>query len=230
MALTDDEKSSFEENGYLLKKNLVPEDWVSELQKETENIHRRMEADPPEGVGISWEDFGEDHPKFIKQLMHSEVVFPTSNKLLRSEFMLDIIHDLLGQDISLYHCKLLPKCAGDGTNIPWHQDYAYWKQDDNEPWMINCQFAISAATLENGCLQFVPGSHQHGIFEHHSASDRNPIGNALEVDVDMSQAEAISYKAGDCSFHHGRTLHYTGQNQTDQPRKSISTHFFPRSA
>ena len=43
--------------------------------------------------------------------------------------------------------------------------------------------------------------------------------------MDASRAVAIEYEVGDCSFHHGRTLHYTGPNHTDQPRRGLSTHF-----
>ena len=51
---------------------------------------------------------------------------------LRCDAMLDIIEELIGRDISLFHSKLLMKAAKDGTAIPWHQDYAYWKKESND--------------------------------------------------------------------------------------------------
>ena len=146
------------------------------------------------------------------------------------ERFLSIARQLNGDDIEFSFDQLIYKPPHNSTEVLWHQDAGYGWLGEANTRGITCWMALTDVIPEQGSMQFVPGSHQHGIFEHHSASDRNPIGNALEVDVDMSQAEAISYQAGDCSFHHGRTLHYTGQNQTDQPRKSISTHFFPRSA
>ena len=72
----------------------------------------------------------------------------------------------MGPNISLYHSKLLPKSAYYGTITPWHQDYSYWKGEDNQPLMINCMFFMDAATTENGCIQFVPGSHKKGLLDH----------------------------------------------------------------
>lgn len=167
MALTPEELRHFEEKGFILKKGLIPPDWVEQIRVEIKDIHDRMAKQPAPGAGISWETFNDpSKPKRIKQLMNSELVSPTINRIIRSDWMLDIIQDLIGPDISLYHCKLLPKSAEDGTAIPWHQDYAYWKREDNRPLMVNCQFAIDPATLENGCIQFVPGSHKWGLQEH----------------------------------------------------------------
>ena len=56
-----------------------------------------MAAQPTEGIGISWEVYDlEDHPPRIKQLMHSELVSPTLNRLLRSDEVLDILEAMMG--------------------------------------------------------------------------------------------------------------------------------------
>ena len=154
MGLTNEELHFYETNGYLLKKGLVCSEDIALILEEIDDIHNRMAEQPADGIGISWEVYDtEDHPPRIKQLMHSELVSSTLNRLLRCDEMLDILEALMGENISLYHSKLLPKAGGDGTAIPWHQDYAYWKNDTNRPVMINCQLAINDANLENGCIQ-----------------------------------------------------------------------------
>ena len=133
MSPTTQEKQSYEDNGYLLRKGLVPPAWIADVEREIDCIHERMAEQPATGVGIAWETYDDpDHPPRIKQLMHSEVISATLNRILRCDAMLDIVEDLIGPDISPYHSKLLPKAGGDGTAIPWHQDYAYWKTDDSE--------------------------------------------------------------------------------------------------
>lgn len=120
MSLTPEQKQAYEEPGFLLVKQLFPAEWMQQIRTECHNIHERMLNDKPDTVGISWED---DHnPGLIRQLMHSEMVSPTINKILRSDVMLAIIEDLIGPDVSLYHSKLLPKSAGQGAAVPWHQD------------------------------------------------------------------------------------------------------------
>ena len=203
MGITAEEKDFYETNGYLLKKGLVSSTDVAQIQVEIEDIHNRMAATPTQGIGISWEVYDTpDHPPRIKQLMHSELVSPTLNRLLRSDAVLDALEEMMGPDISLYHSKLLPKAGGDGTAIPWHQDYAYWKNDQNKPVMVNCQLAISEANLENGCIQFVPGSHNWGLQEHERKQQTFGVflpGHYQEredaVAVEMAPGDAVFFNA-----------------------------------
>ncbi|RPJ37282.1 MAG: hypothetical protein EHM21_18210, partial [Chloroflexi bacterium] len=54
------------------------------------------------------------------------------------------------------------------------------------------------------------------------------INDALETIVDAAQAVAVSLEAGDATFHHSRTLHYTSGNYTDVPRYGLITHYWAR--
>ena len=72
------------------------------------------------------------------------------------------------------------------------------------------------------------GSHKQGIVEHYDCSEFNPVGGALQADVDPSAGVLVEYQPGDVTFHHGRTLHYSGGNHTaDRPRCGLSTHLWP---
>ena len=151
MPLTNREMEFYSENGYLLKKRLIPTSITKQVAESTDQIHERMLENIPSGIGISWEEYDDpEKPKRIRQLMHSELINGELNQILRSSEVLDIIEALMGPNISLYHSKLLPKSAYYGTITPWHQDYSYWKGEDNQPLMINCMFFIDAATTENG--------------------------------------------------------------------------------
>jgi len=217
--LTPEEKHSYEANGYLLKKRLIPLSWIEQVRQEIEGIHERMAAQPAQGVTVSWEVYDDpSRPKRIKQLMHSETVSPTLNRILRCEAMLDIIESLIGPDISLYHSKLLLKAAHDGTAIPWHQDYAYWKRDDNRPLMINCQLAIDEATLENGCIQYVPGSHKWGLQEHERKQQTFGVflpGHYRE----REDAVAVEMEPGDGVFFNALIVHGSAPNTSGKDRR-----------
>lgn len=217
--LTAEERRFYEENGYLLKKRLVPLDWIEQVSQEIEGIHERMAAQPAQGVTVSWEVYDDPaKPKRIKQLMHSELVSPTLNRILRSDALLDIVEALIGPDVSLYHSKLLLKAAHDGTAIPWHQDYAYWKRDDNRPLMINCQLAIDEATLENGCIQYVPGSHKWGLQEHERRQQTFGVflpGHYRE----REDAVAVEMEPGDGVFFNSLIVHGSAPNTSGKDRR-----------
>lgn len=218
MRLSAEEKQSFEENGYLLKKGLVPLELIGQIRRELIDIHQRMVTDPPAGVHISWEDpEAADEGKLIRQLMHSELVSPTVNRILRSDALLDIVAGLMQASVALYHSKLLPKEAGVGAATPWHQDYAYWQTDENQPLMINCQLAIDPMTLENGCLEFIPGSHRWGLQEHEHHQETFGVflpGHYYK----REEGVAVPMGPGDGIFFTSLVIHGSAPNTSGRPR------------
>ena len=70
----------------------------------------------------------------------------------------DIIADLLGtDDIKMYGDQLFMKAPRTGSAQGWHQDSASWR--DIFPMdLVSAWTAIDAATLDNGCLNFAPGT------------------------------------------------------------------------
>jgi ectoine hydroxylase-related dioxygenase (phytanoyl-CoA dioxygenase family) len=180
-----------------------------------------MAADTPEEVHVAWEQYeGDNQPRLIKQLMHSERISPTLNELLRSDLMLDIIEQLIGPNICLYHSKLLLKSSRDGTAVPWHQDYSYWKTEENEPLMVNCQMAIDRSTRANGCIQFVPGSHRTGLQEHVTTGEvfsRHLPGPAYYHERD--DAVAVEMEPGDGVFFNALIVHGSAPNTSTDERR-----------
>ncbi len=219
MTLSQPDKDSYEQNGFLPVKQLIPPDWIGQILMEIDDLHDRMANNPDEGVGLSWEDFGDStQPKRIKQLMHSEVISPTLNRALRCDAMLDIVQDLIGPNVALYHSKLLMKSAEDGTAIPWHQDYAYWVRDNNRPLMVNCQLAIDPTDKANGCIQFIPGSHKEGLQEHER--DKRSFGVYLPgYYYDRDDAVPVSMQPGDGVFFNALIKHGSAANTSGKHRR-----------
>jgi len=229
MSVTIQEKESFEANGYLLKKGLVSLHEIKQIRREMPDIHQRMLADPPPEVHVAWEDDSvecaparkgrgaPDESKIIRQLMHSELVSPTLNRILRSDTLVDIVAELMHPQVALYHSKLLPKEAGIGAATPWHQDYAYWKTDKNRPMMINCQLAIDPMTLENGCLEFIPGSHRWGLQDHEQHQET--FGKFLPGHYyKREEGVTVPMEPGDGIFFTSLVIHGSAPNKSPHPR------------
>lgn len=218
MSLSHNDKKSYEANGFLLKKGLIPLKRIEQIRRELVNIHQRMVTQPHPDVHISWEDSdAPDERKLIRQLMHSERVSPTLNQILRSDTLLDVVAELMNPQIALFHSKLLPKEAGVGAATPWHQDYAYWKTDENQPLMINCQIAIDPMTLENGCLEFIPGSHRWGLQDHERHQETFGVflpGRYYKRDEGVT----VPMEPGDGIFFTSLVIHGSAPNTSDQPR------------
>ena len=114
---------------------------------------------------------------------------------------------------------MILKPAGYGRETPWHQDEAYW-DPKVVPQSLSDRLPLDPATVESGCMQFIPGSHK-GEVRWHRHIDNDPTVHGLVTDeVDASQAVACPIPAGGATFHTCRTMHYAGPNRGDRPRRA----------
>lgn len=128
-----------------------------------------------------------------------------------------------GTQPRLWHDQALYKLPGGSITEP-HQDMAYWPMLDRNAGTI--WVALSEATIDMGAMYFIPGTHKfidrwdHKIKESSDLLDRLP---------EHLKKEAIAYdlKPGDATFHHGLTIHYTGENKTKAIRKAMCVIYFP---
>jgi phytanoyl-CoA hydroxylase len=220
--LTAEERARLDEQGYLLRENLIGPEWVAQIRAEIDNLHERMAEQTPEGVHVSWEhEVDPAIQRRIKQLMHAERVSPALDRLVRSPEVVDIVEAVLGPDVSLFHCKLLMKAARDGTVTPWHQDYSYWITDDNRPLMLNCMLSIDDATPENGCIQMVPGSHRRGLMEHDRAG--KVFGRFLPGYFQPREdAVTVPMPAGSAIFFGPLVIHGSDANRSERDRRAVT--------
>ena len=89
-----------------------------------------------------------------------------------------------------------------GTVTDWHQDSQAWPQfAPQNP--VSCWVALDDATVDNGCMTVIPGSHKWGPI------DRDYRDRYLDNPL-LAEPVAIELKAGSCMFHHGLNFHRTG--------------------
>lgn len=130
-----------------------------------------------------------------------------------------IAKQLIGPQATLTGEHMIFKPALTGAETPWHQDEAYWDPDLDYQSM-SIWIPLQEATLENGCMWFVPRSHREEVRTHHSIGHDSRI-HGLEVDqIDHSTAVACPLSAGGATVHHNRTLHYAGPNISEIPRRA----------
>jgi Phytanoyl-CoA dioxygenase (PhyH) len=115
------------------------------------------------------------------------------------------------------HAILKPGRIGGAT--PWHQDEAYWDPRYAHR-AVSIWLALQAATLENGCMRFIPGSHRGPVLPHRLISAES---HGLLLDGPMPDApEAVcELPAAGATIHDGRTLHSAGPNLSAQPRRAL---------
>ncbi|MGH7144190.1 MAG: phytanoyl-CoA dioxygenase family protein [Planctomycetota bacterium] len=218
--LSPDAHGQFERDGFLLVKGLVSPADIQPIAREIDDLHERMAVAAPEDVHVAWEKAEADRPRRIRQLMNSEAVSPGLNAVLRRGDVLDIVEDLIGAPIALFHSKLLMKAARDGSVTPWHQDFAYWSKEGNRPVQVNLMLAIDPATHANGCIQFVPGTHKNGLATHERKQGMS-FGVFLPGYFEPREgAVAMEMEPGDAVFFGSLVIHGSDGNTSDHDRRA----------
>lgn len=129
---------------------------------------------------------------------------------------------LLAGPVRFWHDQLFCKPARHGGVVAWHQDYSYWTR--SQPMAhLTCWIGLDRSTRDNGCLQYVPGSHKWNLLPITGlAGDMDAIRQVLSDDqwAQFQKPVAIELQRGECSFHHPLMVHGSRENRTDGPRRA----------
>jgi ectoine hydroxylase-related dioxygenase (phytanoyl-CoA dioxygenase family) len=116
-----------------------------------------------------------------------------------------------------HHAILKPARIGGAT--PWHQDEAYWDPNFDHR-AVSIWLALQPATLENGCMSFIAGSHRGPVLAHALISADSHGLRLSGPDPDLP-AVSCELPAGSATVHDGRTLHAAGPNRSGEPRRAL---------
>ncbi len=225
MKLTQDQIDFFWQRGYLRVGKILTDDEINVYRAEYDRVFAEANqtgqlTDLAAGRGVD-----EANRKPAKQRMlqiinmcERSVLFAKLNYDAR---VLDLVEDLIGSNIMLFHDQALWKPARHGGPVYWHQDNAYWKA--RPATLMSCWLTLDDVTRENGAMQVIPGSHLKPVW-HDPAQTTNAL---VETKVDESEAVVVDLPAGGIMFHHCQTLHYTQPNETDRQRRAYAIHYMP---
>lgn len=131
-----------------------------------------------------------------------------------------VARQLLGEGSEHMGMHAIRKPEHSDVETPWHQDEAYW-----DPAYIHTALSVwiplQPATLDNGCMHFLPGSCREEVRPHQLVNPGFADGLQLADGPPMRGSVACPLPAGGATIHSGRTLHYTGPNHTDEPRRAL---------
>jgi hypothetical protein len=156
---------------------------------------------------------------------------PELKKTLAYARCRQIAHEFLGVPVGYMFDHAIYKLPRNNASTAWHQDEAYSARAIPLR-SVHFWIPLQEATIDNGCMWFIPGSNLGGVLPHHVAAvrtsgpDNKPAGATITTHtVDPTQAVACPLQVGSATVHHPLTLHYTGANQTDDFRRVWILHF-----
>ena len=135
---------------------------------------------------------------------------------------LDLDTPAVAQSMYIY------KNPGVGGEVKPHQDASYLYMDPPET-LVGFWIPLEDATLENGCLWFIPGSHKGGV---HTRFVRNPDKDSSDLLIydrpqpvyQRNNFVPVEVPKGSCVLIHGLAVHQSDKNRSSKSRHAYTFH------
>lgn len=219
----EDQSRQFVEQGYAVFESVLSGDLLDLLRTCCDDFvareDARMDAAGTDTLGITHR--GKRY--FANECQREE---PRLRAMLFSETMADLCRATLGDTAYFFFDQYVVKGPDGGMPFSWHQDSGYVVGNggpaDHRPY-LTCWCTLDDATVANGTVRVVPGSHRGGLRPHARLAGSNDLALA----VDEAEAVAVEVPAGSIVAFSSQTLHATGSNQTERPRRVYLAQYTP---
>lgn len=230
-SLTTEQIAQYQKHGYLIIEDFLTADELENWRHAvTTAVHQRNGLKMPgKDIRIGEDDGINADASYFNNVFDQLLnLWQTSDEV--REIMLDerigkMAAELAGVDgIRIWHDQALIKRPW-ANPTSWHLDTPFWSFSDRRA--LSIWVALDDATLENGCLFFIPGSHHQTTFEN-TGIGKN-MGGIFEFypQFKQSASKAAVMKAGSCSFHNGLTIHGAHANMTPGFRRAMTCAYMP---
>ena len=226
--LTKDQVDFFNENGYVPGIKMLNENQLEILRNELFQL-----VDPSLHDNSLFYEYNSNESTDPQTILFHALgewrITPGLHDVLWNPAFVMAASQLLGdKPVRFWHDQIFYKPAKKGGVVAWHQDYSYWTRTKPVA-HITCWCSLDDATAENGCLQYIPGSHQWGLLPKTViAGDLHGIHDYLNEDQQkqFDYVRLAPVKAGEAIFHHSLTLHGSGENRSSKPRRAFVINAF----
>jgi phytanoyl-CoA hydroxylase len=232
--LSAEQVESYRRDGYLVLTDVVSEPALLPL----ESTFQRFIEGRVSGMGRDFCDMSGPYGRAFEDFNLVNAVLPRvyDQSLVGNVFerrAATIARQLIGDDIALDYDQFLAKRPRrDGAVFAWHQDLGYWPTGTPDTRTVTCSLALDDATLENGCLQVVPGSHREAALRPHRPSTWSSSpelrDEAHTLTVELRPADTVvplPVRRGSITVHNERIVHGSLGNRTDGWRRTYVVAF-----
>lgn len=226
---TESLAAAYERDGYLRYGKLLEVDEVAALRAGLDRV-ARLELTAPDDSspefafghrrqGVDWDA----SPRAITQFVNMWKRDEAYAEIIRKPLIVEVAKELLGASgVRLWHDQVIAKPPGDNGHFRFHQDFYFWPLDS--PTIVSCWLALDEATVDNGCMHVIPGSHRDERFTPEARAKALPDGDPARREMEAQPASVgkpVELAAGEGMFHHCLNFHATPQNETDRQRRAF---------
>lgn len=215
--VTDDDRAAFERDGYVHLPGVMDEAEMSAIEAVYDRFLRGE-------IAVAGKDFndmttgehGTDPSGYaVVNVMVPRRYLPEWQGNLFERRAESIAAQLCGDGMRIDFDQLLAKSPGrEDAVFHWHQDQAYWIDTDDRR-TATCWLAVDDSTLENGCMQFLPGSHREPVRPHRPLHGDRAASHTLVTDLRPDDVmRPVPIRRGDITVHNEGVLHGSGGNRS----------------
>jgi hypothetical protein len=226
--LTEQQWSDYQRDGFLHLGPLVSDAELTGLRDRADDLAlgrlTRPEVRFQRDTGGRYEDLPDETNDAASTLLYRKVQGLEHDELYRPLLQHPVFREIAARhygphaSVSLFRAMIMNKPAGQGTVLPWHQDGGDVWALDRDP-LVTTWVALDAATVENGCVEVIPGSHRLGLVTS-EGSTLSPEDAARFCPA--HQVRPLEVPAGHGLLMHNWLLHRSGTNPTSAPRRAFT--------
>jgi phytanoyl-CoA hydroxylase len=220
--LSEAQVRSYRESGFLVVEDFLTAEELADWREAVmEAVNSRGDVRIPGFEGDSTGYYGRVFVQRVNLWQTSERV----ERLMLDERLGRMAAELAGVDgIRIWHDQALMKQPW-ANQTSWHVDVPYWSFDSRDA--ISLWVALDDATLQNGCLFFLPGTHRQARFDNVGIGPN--MGDLFQVYPEWASITPVAapMRAGSCSFHNGLVAHAANANMTPGWRRAMTCGYMP---
>ncbi|MEY2400337.1 MAG: phytanoyl-CoA hydroxylase [Ilumatobacteraceae bacterium] len=215
--VSDSEKEAFRADGYVHLRGVLSQEETDEIEQVYERFLRR-EVDVP-GKDFNDMTTGEHGTNpagyAIVNVMVPRRYLPEWQGNIFERRAAAIAEQLCGEGMVIDFDQLLAKQPGRTDAVfGYHQDQAYWIDTDDRR-TATCWLAVDDSTIENGCMQFLPGSNREPVRPHHPLHEDRGKSHTLVTELRPGDVmRLVPIARGDITVHSEGVLHGSGGNNS----------------
>jgi phytanoyl-CoA hydroxylase len=223
----DEHLRQYRELGFVAINNIFPPEMVADAKAALRELilygAKRQDLDLM--VQIEPAADGKPIPQDQRELYVRKLMYFTQHderlrRMCEYEPMLRIVRLLAESDVRMFQDMALLKPPMIGAEKPWHQDVAYFRMAPIDR-IVGTWTALDPATVENGCMHVIPGTHLRGPAPH--VHDRDC--QLRDEDVDVQNDIAVPLAPGGTLFFSGLLHHGTPPNRSAARRQAQQFHY-----
>ena len=227
--LSPEQVNKYQEQGFLIVEGFLSapelEQWREALQEAVQARKGKKMPDREDVYGKGDDADKNYFDQVFDQLINLWMDNEKMRKVMLDERLGKMAAELSGCDsIRIWHDQALIKKPW-ANPTSWHLDTPYWSFSDRRA--LSIWVALDDATLENGCLFFLPGTYKKTSFENPGITKN--MGAIFEYYPEFKTHRSVAavMKAGSCSFHNGLTVHGAQANMTNGYRRAMTCAYMP---